>query len=303
MFNQPNVSLVDGGAFHSHNEPMENLLSLGVTGLLLWFAIPMALILYLTWHRSRTPFGLPVIQIGGTIGPCRVPSGRHFRGADAQALGWTFQPPPKVSLMLPWSVTEFVHYPWYALPDLAGNLTAVIFVTASSTLFNTTGIEVAVHREADLERELNVAGIANMLSGAFGGYTGCISVSRSVLNFNAGGTGRLSAALTAAAISASILAFAPALLGYMPKFVLGGLLIYLGADTLHKWIVQSRRRLSLTEYLSLLVIIAIILQWGFIAGILIGVVISCTTFALSASRIDSIEFGFDGIPQLAGPLA
>jgi sulfate permease, SulP family len=84
------------------------------------------------------------------------------------------------------------------------------------------------------------------------------------------------------------------LLGYFPKFVLGGLLIYLGADTLHKWIVQSRRRLSLTEYLSLLVIIAIILQWGFIAGILIGVVISCTTFALSASRIDAIEFGFDG---------
>jgi SulP family sulfate permease len=141
---------------------------------------------------------------------------------------------------------------------------------------------------------LNVAGIANMLSGAFGGYTGCISVSRSVLDFNAGGTGRLSAALTAAAISASMLAFAPALLGYTPKFVLGGLLIYLGADTLHKWIVQSRRRLSLTEYLSLLVIIAIILQWGFIAGILIGLVISCTTFALSATRIDSIKFGFDG---------
>ncbi len=172
-------------------------------------ACAMALVLYLTWHRSRTPFGLPVILIGGTIGPCRVPSGRHFRGGRT-ALGWTFQPPPKVSLMLPWSVTEFVHYPWYALPDLAGNLIAVIFVTASSTLFNTTGIEVAVHREADLERELNVAGIANMLSGAFGGYTGCISVSRSVLNFNADGTGRLSAALTAAAISASMLAFAPA---------------------------------------------------------------------------------------------
>ena len=87
---------------------------------------------------------------------------------------------------------------------------------------------------------------------------------------------------------------APAVLGVMPKFVLGGLLIYLGADLLHKWIVLSRRRLSLTEYLSLLAIIVIILQWGFIAGILIGVVIGCATFALSASRIDSIKYGFDG---------
>ena len=56
----------------------------------------------------------------------------------------------------------------------------------------------------------------------------------------------------------------------MPKFVLGGLLIYLGADQLHRWIIESRKRLSRTEYLSLLAIIFIIVQWGFVAGILIG---------------------------------
>jgi sulfate permease, SulP family len=150
-----------------------------------------------------------------------------------------------------------------------------------------------VQREADLERELNATGIANMLSGALGGYTGCISVSRTVLNFNSGATGRLSG-LTVAGVSALMLLFAPLLLGYMPKFVLGGLLIYLGVDQLHKWTVQSRRRLSIPEYLSLLAIIVIIVQWGFIAGILIGVVIGCTTFALSASRIDSIKYSFDG---------
>jgi sulfate permease, SulP family len=91
-----------------------------------------------------------------------------------------------------------------------------------------------------------------------------------------------------------MLAAAPTLLGYMPKFVLGGLLIYLGADQLHKWIIQSRRRLSITEYLSLLAIIIIIVQWGFIAGILIGIVIGCATFALSASRIEAVKYGFDG---------
>ncbi len=36
------------------------------------------------------------------------------------------------------------------------------------------------------------------------------------------------------------------------------------------------------------------MQWGFIAGILIGVVIGCATFALSASRVDSIKYSFDG---------
>jgi SulP family sulfate permease len=256
-------------------------------------ACAMAIILYLTWHRSRSPFGLPAILIGGVIVAHIMFWLAGISLAQAQASGWTFQPPPRVSFMLPWNAHEIGRYPWYALPDLFGNLIAVIFVTATSALFNTTGIEVASHREANLERELYVTGIANMLSGAFGGYTGCISISRSMLNLNSGGSGRLSG-LTAAAISVLMLAVAPTLLGYMPKFVLGGLLLYLGVDQLHKWMIQSRRRLSLVEYLSLLAIIVIIVQWGFIAGILIGVVIGCATFALSAARIDSIKFSFDG---------
>jgi SulP family sulfate permease len=213
--------------------------------------------------------------------------------AEAQAFGWTFQSVPDASFTMPWRASEIGRYPWHILPDLIGDLIAVVFVTASSTLFNTAGVEVAIHREANLERELNITGMANLLCGALGGYTGCISISRSVLNFSSGGTGRLSG-LTVGAISVLMLLVAPMLLGYMPKFVLGGLLIYLGADQLHRWIVQSRRRLSLAEYLSLLAIIVIIVKWGFIAGIGIGVVIGCATFALSASRIDSIKYSFDG---------
>jgi sulfate permease, SulP family len=256
-------------------------------------ACAMATTLYLTWHRNRTPFGLPLILIGGIIAGHLAFWMLGISLAEAQAIGWTFQAPPQVSFMSPWHAQEIGRYPWYALPDLIGNFIAVIFVTATSTLFNTAGIEVATQREANLDRELNVTGIANMLSGAFGGYTGCISISRSVLNFNSGGRGPL-AGLTSAAICALMLAVAPALLGHMPKFVLGGLLIYLGADQLHKWIIITRRRLSLIEYLSLLAIIVIIVQWGFIAGIPIGVIIGCATFALSASRIDAIKFSFDG---------
>jgi SulP family sulfate permease len=253
----------------------------------------MALVLYATWHRSRSPFGLPMILIGGVIIAHFAFRLAGISPAEAQAAGWTFQAPPPTAFMLPWTAGELTHYPWHVLYGLSGDLIAVIFVTATSTLFNTTGIEVATQREADLERELNVTGLANILTGALAGYAGCVSVSRSILSYNSGGTGRLSG-LTVAAISVLMLAVAPMLLGYMPKFVLGGLLIYLGADQLHKWIVESRKRLSKAEYISLLAIIVIILQWGFVAGVLIGVVIGCATFALSASRIDSIKFSFDG---------
>src|SRR5262249_34560608 len=70
--------------------------------------------------------------------------------------------------------------------------------------------------------------------------------------------------------------------------------LYLGADLLYRWLVESSRRLALLEYLSLLSIAFIIVEWGFVAGLLIGVIIGCATFALSASRIPAIKFSFDG---------
>ncbi|WP_339035969.1 SulP family inorganic anion transporter [Bradyrhizobium symbiodeficiens] len=265
----------------------------GVALLELGAACAMALVLYLTWHRSRSPFGLPIILIGGMLTAHVAFWASGISLEQARALGWTFRPPPQAAFMLPWHIDELARYPWSAVPDLLGNLVAVIFVAASSTLFNTTGIELAVHREANLERELNVTGAANMLTGALGGYAGCISVSRSILNFGAGGRGRLSG-LTVAAMSLLMLAVAPELLGFMPKFVLGGLLLYLGADQLHKWIIESRKRLSKLEYLSLIAIIVIIIGWGFVPGILIGVIIGCATFAFSAARVESIKYSFDG---------
>ncbi|MBR0773931.1 SLC26A/SulP transporter family protein [Bradyrhizobium diazoefficiens] len=256
-------------------------------------ACAIALVLYLAWHRSRSPFGLPVILIGGTLVAHLAFWIIGVSPDGARAMGWTFQPPPPATFMLPWNADDLARYPWAAMPDLLGNFVAVVFVTASSTLFNTTGIEVAAHREANLERELNVTGLANILTGLLAGYAGCVSISRSILNFTAGGRGRLSG-LTTAAVALLMLAIAPALLGYTPKFVLGGLLIYLGADQLHRWIVESRRRLSKLEYLSLIAIIVIIVAWGFVPGILIGIVIGCATFAFSAARVESIKYSFDG---------
>lgn len=256
-------------------------------------ACAMALVLYLVWHRTRHPIGLPLILIGGTLAAHFAFWLAGYSQADAQKLGWLFESLPPIHFMLPWKASEFAAYPWQMLPDLAGDLIAVVFVTATTTLFNTAGVEVATQREADLERELNVSGLANIMAGAAGGYAGCISVSRTILNHSAGGSSRLSG-LTVAVISVLMLAVAPGLLGYMPKFVLGGLLIYLGADQLHRWIIESRKRLSNMEYLSLLAIIVIIVSWGFVPGVLIGIVIGCATFAFSAARIDAIKFSFDG---------
>jgi sulfate permease, SulP family len=253
----------------------------------------MAATICATWRRTRQPLSLPAILLIGIIA-----SHLGFRISglpieDVQATGWMFPLPPKASLSLPWTLIGSGRFPWTALPEIFGNMVAVVFVTAVSTVFNTTGLEVETRREADLDRELSITGVANVLAGAFGGYAGCISLSRSLLSHSAGATGRLSG-LTVAIISALMLVVDPALLSYVPKFVLAALLLYLGADQFNKWIIESRRTLSVVDYLSLLSVTGIILVWGFVAGVLIGVVIGCATFALSAARVDFIKYAFDG---------
>jgi hypothetical protein len=107
----------------------------------------LALAIYLIWHRSRNPLALPAILISGIVAHIVFAlSGLSLE--QVQALGWTFRSPPRATLTTPWHLSDIQNFPWEALPGLVGNLIAVIFVTAISTLFNTTGLEVATGREA-----------------------------------------------------------------------------------------------------------------------------------------------------------
>src|SRR5262245_35364456 len=197
--------------------------------------------------------------------------------SDAQVGGWLFKPEAAVALKLPWNFEELSRFPWQALPSLTGEIIAMMFVTVISVLFNTTGIELETQREADLERELKVVGTANLLSAGLSGYVSCISLSRTTLNYGLGGRGRLSG-LTVAAISAVVVVAGSGFLAYIPKFILGGLLLYSGLYLFYRWLLDSWRYLSRLEYLSLAGIALIIVEWGFIAGVLIGIVVGLAIF-------------------------
>jgi sulfate permease, SulP family len=253
----------------------------------------VAIVLYVLLRRSKNPFILPGVLVTAFAATHLVLLATGTTLSAAQAGGWMFRLLPVAGLSLPWKLGSLHSFPWSALPSLAGDLLAVMFVTVTNFLLNSTGIEIASRTEADVERDLKVLGLANVVIAALGGYVSCTSFSRSMLVRTAGATSRI-AGLTVAAISAAVLIADPSFLGYVPKYILGGLLFYLGADLVIQWLIQSSRRLLPLEYLSLLAIAVLIIYSGFVAGVLIGIVIGCATFALSASRVNAIKFNFDG---------
>ena len=257
-------------------------------------AIAIAVAIYLGLRRrGDSPYILPAVLLVGIALAHVVLAITGTSMATAEENGWLFKAPAAVGLTPTWDLSDVRMFPWHVLPALSGDLFAVMFVTAISTLLNTTGLEFLTKREADLQRELKTVGVANVIAGALGGYVSTIALNRTTLNYVAGARGRLSG-LTVAAVSALMLIADPGFLAYVPKFVLGGLLLYLGANLVYEWLINSARRISLLEYASLLAIAVLILQIGFIAGVFIGVVIGCTTFAVSASRVNAIKFSFDG---------
>ncbi len=253
----------------------------------------VAITLFIALRRSKSPFALPGVLLAAIAATYLFLFLTGSPLVVAQAEGWMFRPQPMAGLISPWQPGALRGFSWTALPALAGDLLAVMFVTIITLVLNTSGIEIATRTEANIERDLKVLGLANIATAALGGYVSCTSFSRSMLVRMAGATSRISG-LTVAAISAAVLVADPGFLGYVPKYVLAGLLFYLGGGLVYQWIIRSSWQLLRLEYLSLIAIALLIINVGFIAGVLIGVVIGCATFALSASRVNAIKFSFDG---------
>ena len=212
--------------------------------------------------------------------------------ADAQAQGWMFLMPSVRAFAPPWTL-HMMRFPWSALPELGADLVAVMFVSTISVLLNVTSIELSTKQEAELDQELKAQGIANMLCAALGGYVSCITSTRTRLNFAFSKDSRVPGLIVASMCLVSLFVN-PEFISYMPKCVLGGLLVSMAYDAVARWLVDTARRLERLEYLSLIAIAIIIVWWGFLPGVSIGVIFGCATFALSAGRISAIKLAFDG---------
>ena len=172
---------------------------------------------------------------------------------EAIVEGWVFKAPATLTLMPTWEFESFKVFPWQVLPSTAGDIVAVMFVIAVCSLLNTTGLEFVTGLEVDLGREMNTIGVANLAAAALGGYGSTIPFKRTTLNYLAGARGRLSG-LTVAAVLALALIADPGFIAYIPKFVLGGILLYLGAIFIYEWLIDSATQISPVQYASLLAI-------------------------------------------------
>jgi SulP family sulfate permease len=183
----------------------------------------------------------------------------------------------------PLPIADLTAADWGAVFGQIGNIAAVLVISAVSLLLNVSGLELALRADVDLNHELRTAGIANLLSAALGGAIAYQGLSLSTLNHRIGGRGR-AAGITAGLFCLLILFTGTSLLAYIPKALLGGLLIFIGLGFLNEWVIQGYKKFSRLDYGVILLILFIIATTNYMIGVGIGLILMVILFVVNYSR-------------------
>ena len=263
---------------------------LGLDKALRWGpGVAMALVLLLAMRRWKHAGILP-----GTLGLALgsfalylVATGQSL--ADADRAGLLLGGMPKGPMLWPvFSLADASLIRWDALAAQIPQLLTIPLVSAISFLLICSGLEAAARHDMDLKHELYLNGAANLLAGPGGAHAGYTALSFSMLGPSTGSNSRL-VGISAALITGVATFFGATVLGNFPRFVLGGLVFFLGIATLLSWAVEARKRVTRVEYALILAILCAIALFGFLEGVGFGLVMATVVFVIKYSRIPVVR--------------
>jgi SulP family sulfate permease len=200
---------------------------------------------------------------------------------------WFLPPLGKLTLWWPISAVLDDQVHWAVIAQSSAEIGAVCGVMAIALLLDVSSLEVARQKTADLDKEFRTNGIANLLASAVGGFAGSLSMNGCLLLDESGAVTRWSGVLVAL-VCAIVLLSGVDVGSIVPKAILGGLLAYLGVAIFVE-LLQSPAQHSLTDNALAILMMLVIINFGYLMGVALGVVGACLLFALSYSRIGVIR--------------
>ena len=262
--------------------------------LLLWIpGVVFALILFFGLRRFKGALALPAILIGSVMVFYIVLLALGITTPEAARQGLILGQLSSSARWQPLLPADLLSANWTAILAQSGNISIVLILSLVGLLLNASALELAIRGDIDLNRELQAAGAANILSGLGGGLVGYHALSLSTLSHRMGGRGRLPG-LVAGAVCLAMLAAGTALLAYFPKPILGGLLLFMGLDFLTEWLVAGWKKLSHTDYAVVVLILLVIAFTNFLIGVAVGLVATVILFVWNYSRIHVVYHAFSG---------
>ena len=234
--------------------------------------------------RIANPFTLPACIAGAIAIAYVLFAIAGLPIEEARHLGLLMQPvysSPAITVFTPSLITRIR---WEQLLPALPAIFMTPFIAMLSTVLNMAGIESSTGIEMDHDRELTRTGAANFLMGFIPSSSAFISLSLSMIGIKTRVKSRL-IGITGALVLLLVLLFGTSILGFVPKPVIGGFLVILGIFFLSDWIIDSPRKMPLTDYLIVWAILIAVIVLGFMEGVALGLGIAIVLFLGRIARV------------------
>lgn len=188
-------------------------------------------------------------------------------------------------------------FPMFHFPSIEWSFEtlAIIFPTSLTmaivglleSLMTATIVDEATETKSDKNKEVRGQGIANFITGFFGGMAGCAMIGQSVINVKSGGRGRLSAMVAGVFLLFLILVLGKVVV-QIPMAALVGVMIMVSIGTFDWQSIKNLRKVPVADSFVMIVTVAVVVYTHDLArGVLVGVILSAMIFGWKISKIQA----------------
>lgn len=267
--------------------PMMQKIFLDTHTLVLWAtAFGAAVLLRTMQQRISNPLLVPAFFMVLPIVFYLVLAIAGLNVNDVRDQGWIF---PLVESDLPfwhfYTNFDFAMVNWRAVAHTIPAMLALTFFGLLHVPINVPALGVSTNNDdVNVNRELIAHGMSNAISGLFGSIQNYLVYTNSLLFIRTGGDSRVAGIMLAGA-TAALWMVGPWIVGYIPVMVVGALIFHLGLDLLKEALFDTWHCVHYFEYLTICVIIFVMAVWGFVEGILVGIVMACIFFVVQNAQL------------------
>ncbi|NBI28427.1 SulP family inorganic anion transporter [Chengkuizengella marina] len=185
--------------------------------------------------------------------------------------------------------------PIFLVPQIPFNIETLMIILPYSftlalvgileSLLTATIVDEMTETKSDKNKEIRGQGIANFITGFFGGMAGCAMIGQSVINVKSGGKGRLSALVAGVFLLFLILVLGD-VVAMIPMAALVGVMIMVSIGTFDWQSLRELNKIPRSDAVVMVVTVAIVVATHDLAkGVIAGVILSALNFGWRMSQI------------------
>jgi high affinity sulfate transporter 1 len=185
--------------------------------------------------------------------------------------------------------------PFFLIPDIPLNFEtlqiifpyslSIAIVGLVESLLTATIVDDMTDTTSDKNKEARGQGIANIVSGFFGGMAGCAMIGQSVINVKSGGRGRLSTLVAGVFLMVLILLLNDFLV-QIPMAALVGVMFMVSIGTFDWSYLKSLHKTPITDTIVMVAtVITVLMTHDLSKGVLVGIILSAIFFASKISKV------------------